>query len=172
MVGKKLLTSARVDADNSRPMTPSRDMFFAQLAVACTEVRRGFDRQTGMSQTRRQLLMILHEQGEVSHAAINRQLGIDGAAVTRLVKQLESDGLVARRLDPADNRFTLASLTPAADELVAELRAAHRSFQQRLLAGIDPGRQESVISVLETVLANLRALEADVQTTQSQKAGE
>jgi DNA-binding MarR family transcriptional regulator len=153
-------------------MTPSRDKFFAQLAVACTEVRRSFDRQTGMSQTRRQLLMILHEQGEVSHAALNRQLGIDGATVTRLVKQLESDGLVARRLDPADNRFTLASLTPAAEELVAELRAAHRIFQERLLADIDPGQQETVIEVLETVHANIRALQADDQTTQSKKAGE
>jgi DNA-binding MarR family transcriptional regulator len=150
-------------------MTPSRDTFFAQLAVACTEVRRSFDRQTGMSQTRRQLLMILHEQGEVSHAAINRQLGIDGATVTRLVKRLESDGLVARRLDPADNRFTLASLTPAAEELVAELRAAHRIFQERLLADIDAGQQETVIAVLETVQANIRALKADGRTTQSQR---
>jgi DNA-binding MarR family transcriptional regulator len=99
-------------------------------------------------------------------------LGIDGATVTRLVKRLESDGLVARRLDPADNRFTLASLTPAGEELVAELRAAHRIFQERLLADIDAGQQETVIAVLETVQANIRALQADVQTTPSQQAGE
>lgn len=65
--------------------------------------------------------------------------------------------------DPGDNRFTLASLTAAGEERVAELRAAHGEFQERLLAGIGRGDRKTVVRVLEQLRANLRALEADVQ---------
>ena len=64
-----------------------------------------------MSQTRRQLLALLSQIGEVSHATLQQQLAVDGATVTRLVKQFESAGVLSRRLDPQDNRYTLVSLT-------------------------------------------------------------
>jgi DNA-binding MarR family transcriptional regulator len=147
------------------------DTLFQELAAACTETRRSFDRQVGMSQARRQLLAVLLEEGEVSHARLHRQLRIDGATITRLVKRMESEGLVARRLDPADNRFTLASLTPAGERRVAELRAAHRTFQDRLLAGIDSGQQQTVVLVLEQLRANLRALEPDGQHDHGERTG-
>lgn len=92
------------------------------------------------------------------HAELQRRLGVDGASVTRLVKRLESQGTVARRLDPDGNRFTLASLTAAGEDLVAELRATHRAFQNRLLAGIAARDQETVVRVLERLRANIHAL--------------
>jgi DNA-binding MarR family transcriptional regulator len=119
-------------------MAPSLpETLFLELAVACADTRRCFDRYVGMSQAQRQLLAVLREDHEVSHATLQRRLGVDGATVTRLVKRLEADGAVTRRLDPADNRYTLASLTEAGERLVADLSAAHRRFQSRLLAGVD-----------------------------------
>jgi DNA-binding MarR family transcriptional regulator len=141
---------------------PSRqDTFFQQLAAACSESRRSFDGRAGMGQAQRHLLALLHEHGETSHAELQRRLGVDGATVTRLVKRLESQGTVARRLDPDDNRFTLASLTPSGEELVAELRATHRAFQSRLLTGVAARDQETVLRVLERLRANIRALQPE-----------
>jgi DNA-binding MarR family transcriptional regulator len=144
-------------------MPPQQEALFRQLAAACSESRRSFDRRVGRSQAQRQLLALLREQGELSHAELQRQLGVDGATVTRLVKRLESEGTVARRLDPGDNRFTLASLTSAGEALVAGLHAAHRAFQDRLLAGVDERDQETVVHVLERLRANIRALWPDVE---------
>jgi DNA-binding MarR family transcriptional regulator len=59
------------------------------------------------------VLAPLDQHGEVSHARLRRERSVDGAVVTRLVKRLEADGAVARRLDPDDNRFRLAPLRQA-----------------------------------------------------------
>jgi MarR family transcriptional regulator for hemolysin len=135
--------------------SPTDDAFFQVLTLTCGETRRGFDRHVGMSQPRRQLLAVLAEEREISHAALVKRLGVDGAAVTRLVKSLESQGAVARRLDPRDNRFTLASLTAAGEELVADLRSAHQRYEARLLAGISQDEMETVIDVLERIRTNI-----------------
>jgi DNA-binding MarR family transcriptional regulator len=135
------------------------ETLFLQLATTCADTRRCFDRHVGMTQSQRQLLAVLHDEHEVSHATLQQRLGVDGAAVTRLVKRLEADGAVARRLDPDDNRYTLASLTPAGEALVAELGTAHGRFQTRLLAGVDRADQEVVVRVLEQVRANVRAID-------------
>ena len=132
------------------------DEFFLELAQACSETRRAFDRSVGMGQARRQLLVVL-DDGEVSHAALAGHLGIDGAAVTRHVKALELAGFVRRRLDPADNRYTLASLTDRGRERVAELRAAHGRFQRQLLAGVDADDRRATVRALARVRANIRA---------------
>lgn len=142
---------------------PLAETLFLELAAACTDTRRCFDRYVGMTQAQRQLLAILHTEHEVTHATLQQRLGVDGAAVTRLVKRLEAEGTVARRLDPDDNRYTLASLTPAGETLVAELAAAHRRFQSRLLTGIDRADQEVVVRVLEQVRANVRAVQDDAE---------
>ena len=137
-------------------MTES-DQFFLELAQACSETRRAFDRSVGMGQARRQLLAALDDEGEVSHADLARRLGIDGAAVTRHVKALELAGFVRRRLDPDDNRYTLASLTGRGRERVAELRAAHGRFQRQLLAGVDADDRRAVVRALARVRTNIRA---------------
>jgi DNA-binding MarR family transcriptional regulator len=150
-------------------MSSPQETLFRHLGAVCSESRRSFDRRAGMGQAQRQLLALLHEQGEVRHAELQQQLGIDGAAVTRLVKRLESEGMVARRLDPDDNRFTLASLTRPGEALVAELRAAHRALQDRLLAGVDQRDQETVVRVLEQLRLNIRGLGPDVEPDAPQR---
>ena len=139
------------------------DTLFQQLASACSESRQAFDQHIGMSQIRRQLLTLLSEMGEVSHAALQQQLAVDGATITRLVKQFESDGVLSRRLDPQDNRYTLVSLTSSGQHIVAGLSAAHRLFQTQLLAGIPREEQEIVLRVLEHLRANIRAIQDESQ---------
>jgi DNA-binding MarR family transcriptional regulator len=89
---------------------------------------------------------------------LSRRLGVDGATVTRLVKQLESEDAVNRRLDPTDNRFTLVSLTENGRQTAIELQEARRQFQRRLLAGVPREEQKTVIRVLEQVRRNLEPI--------------
>jgi DNA-binding MarR family transcriptional regulator len=142
------------------------DTFFQHLASICSEIRQAFDHHVGMSQLRRQLLTLLSEIGEVSHATLQQQLATDGATITRLVKQFESEGVLSRRLDPQDNRYTLVSLTVSGQQIVAGLRAAHSLFQARLLAGIPKEEQEMVLRVLERLHDNIRALQDESQQQQ------
>jgi DNA-binding MarR family transcriptional regulator len=142
------------------------DTLFRYLAYACSEARQSFDQYVGMSQTRRQLLALLSEFGEVSHAALQQQLAVDGATITRLVKQFESQGVLTRRLDPQDNRYTLVSLTASGQQIVAELSAAHRQFQTRLLVGIPREEQEIMVRALQQLRTNIRTIQEMSQEQQ------
>lgn len=139
-------------------MAPLHETLFQELARASAEARRSFGLLTATSERRRQLMLLLYQDGEVSHATLQRQLDVDGATVTRLVKQIEAEGSIARRLDPADNRFTLVSLTDSGRELAAELFESRRRFQRNLLAGVGREEQKTVIRVLEQVRRNIEAL--------------
>lgn len=148
-------------------MASLQDALFQELARAGSEARRAFSLTSGTSERRRQLLPLLLEHGEVSHAELSRRLCVDGATVTRLVKQLEAEAAVNRRLDPADNRFTLVSLTESGNRTAIELNETRRQFQRRLLAGVSREEQKTVIRVLEQVRRNLEPIaRAEDQSTE------
>jgi len=137
-------------------MEAFEDRLFQQLAFACSEAKQTFAQQLGMSQARWQLLMLLERHGEISHATLQQQLSLDGATITRLVKQFEAEGTVRRRLDPQNNRYTLVSLTAAGQRIVAGLRETHRAFQTRLLDGISRQDQEILVRAIERLRTNIR----------------
>src|SRR5881392_2665454 len=76
---------------------------------------RLYESQFGMSQSRLMLLRELMQTGEMSQAELVQRLEMEGTLVTRFVKQMEGSGLLTRRSDPRDNRFTLVVLTPAGE---------------------------------------------------------
>jgi DNA-binding MarR family transcriptional regulator len=147
-------------------MDALEDTLFQQLAYACSESRQSFDQHIGMSQARRQLLTVVAHVGEISHAALQQRLALDGATITRLVKQFEAEGVLSRRLDPQDNRYTLVSLTASGQQIVAGLRAAHSQFQTQLLSGISREEQEMMVRLLQRLRANIRAIQ---ETSQEQE---
>lgn len=138
----------------------AEDTFFRELGGACAELRQAFARHVGMSPHRVQLLIRLRRDGETSHSELRRTLGIDGASVTRLVKEFEAEGLVGRRLDPADNRYTLSALTPAGERCAADLDRAHQAYQERLLDGVPPHQRDLVLDALRRVRANMTEQES------------
>ncbi|WP_432836497.1 MarR family winged helix-turn-helix transcriptional regulator [Dactylosporangium sp. CA-092794] len=133
----------------------AEDEFFREIGGACAELRQAFARHVGLSAQRVQVLVRLRRDGETSHSDLRQALAIDGASVTRLVKEFEAEGLVRRRLDPADNRYTLAALTPTGERAADELVRSHRSYQERLLDGVPAGERETVLRVLRRIRANV-----------------
>lgn len=142
-----------------RQETP-QDRFFRELGGTCTELRQAFAQHVGSSAHRVQALMRLWRDGETSHSRLRQTLGIDGASVTRLIKELEAEGLARRRLDPTDNRYTLAALSSAGERVAADLEQSHQRYQERLLAGVTEQDQEIVLHVLRRVRANLTTEES------------
>ena len=136
------------------------DTLFQQLADACAASRQAFLQHIGISQPRIRLLSVLARLGDISHAALQEHLGLDGATITRLVKQFEAEGMVRRRLDPHNNRYTLVSLTPSGHQVVTELQTAHLAFQRRLLDGISPADQDAMLRALARLQTNMRTMHA------------
>lgn len=136
----------------------SEDRFFHELGGTCAVLRQAFARHVGMSAQQVRVLIRLRREGETSHSDLRQALGIDGASVTRLVKELEAAELVGRRLDPADNRYTLAALTPAGERVAADLERSHQAYQERLLDGVTAQEQEIVLDALRRIRANVTEL--------------
>ncbi|MEV6862502.1 MarR family winged helix-turn-helix transcriptional regulator [Streptosporangium subroseum] len=139
----------------------SEDRFFHQLTGAYAEVRQAFARHVGMSRPRLQVLMRLWRDGETSHSDLRRILSLDGASVTRLIKEFEGEGMINRRIDPEDNRYTLARLTPEGERVAAELAHAHQAYQVRLLDGVTGEEQEIVLRALDRLRVNVERIERD-----------
>ena len=98
---------------------------------------------------------------ELSQAELQKRLGVDGAVVTRLVKQLEAKGLITRRPDPLDNRFTLVTLTEHAYGLAEEKFDQRNKLQTTLMHGIDSQDIECLQGVLAHMRKNAKNLLAD-----------
>jgi DNA-binding MarR family transcriptional regulator len=107
-----------------------------QIARTYYELLPAFERHVGMSKARWQVIILLWREGELSQAVLQQRIKVDGAAITRQVKQLEEEGLVLRRADPHDNRFTLVSLTDTGRQLAESMVGKRESFEALATAGI------------------------------------
>ncbi|MDR3588945.1 MAG: MarR family transcriptional regulator [Negativicutes bacterium] len=106
------------------------------------------------------LYMHLLTVKELSQAELQKRMGVDGAVITRLVKQLEAKGLVVRRPDPADNRFTLVTLTEKASRMAEQKLDRRRKLVEVLTRGIADEDVECLKHVLTQVRQNAQDLTA------------
>lgn len=114
----------------------SADSFMQVLARTYHGIAAAFEREAGVSQARLQILANLRLQDELSQAQLQQRLDVDGAAITRQVKQLEAEGLVLRRSSPADQRFTLVALTAQGRRLAEQVVRKRDAFEARLHDGL------------------------------------
>lgn len=134
------------------------DAFLFEQRAAMRAAKMAFQRRVGISETRLHALGILYRFGELSQAELQRRLDVDGAAVTRQVKQLEAEGLLSRRVDPADNRFTLVTLTLEGKERLRELARAARAFMATSLEGVSAEDLACMRRAMARMRANLEKM--------------
>jgi DNA-binding MarR family transcriptional regulator len=103
-------------------------------------------------------ILVLHElmhAGEISQRELQQRLGIEGALMTRFVKQMEAAGLITRRVDPKDNRFTLVTLAPAGQQMLQKMMALKEEFEAQLVEGLSEEERTSLVRTLKHVQDNL-----------------
>lgn len=89
--------------------------------------------------------------GEERQNVIAERLGVEAMTLSAYVDRLEARGLVERRPDPADRRAKLVRLTPAADEVLAEVRALGAALREELSERLPDGEWPRLIASLKTV---------------------
>ncbi|WP_035054238.1 MarR family winged helix-turn-helix transcriptional regulator [Carnobacterium pleistocenium] len=85
-----------------------------QIKIANQELTSKFEKVTGFSLTRYELMMMLKETGKCSQKEIQHRLGIDSAAVTRHLKILEEKEYVTRERNKENNREFFVEITQKA----------------------------------------------------------
>jgi DNA-binding MarR family transcriptional regulator len=125
------------------------------------DMARAFARRVGMSLSRMEVLHELMHADEISQAELARRLDMEGALLTRFVKQMEADGLVTRRVDPTDNRFTLVRLAPAGQAALEKMDALGEAFGSQLLEGLSAAELESLVRAMKRIWGNLARMEQE-----------
>ena len=143
--------------DRSQPTGQPEETVLQQITRTYYELLPAFERHMGVTRARWHLLKQLFSEAQLSQTALQQRAGVDGAAVTRQMKQLEEAGIVTRWVDPRDNRFTLVALTTEGRQLVARLMERRALFEAHVMAGIDPSEIAIIQRGLRRVRANLAA---------------
>lgn len=113
----------------------------------------GFSRKVGMPGSRLALMRMLAVSGPESGVMdLARKLGINAAAVTRQVKEMEREGLVLRRPDPGDGRRSYVRLSPKGLEVFEEIHDRSHELERSLSSIVSADE----VRVATAVLAKLR----------------
>jgi len=108
--------------------------------------------RTGVSPNQFLVLMALAETGPVCQQFLAGVIGIDPRNIVPILDSLEARGLLSRETDPADRRRRVIELTPAGQQIVAELSALGEQTERELLAPVPPADRESLRRMLRIVL--------------------
>jgi DNA-binding MarR family transcriptional regulator len=84
-------------------------------------------------------------------------LGVTRAAITKLLVGLEQNGLIERRLDPADRRAWHITLTTAARTLLEEILPPHFQQIRHIMSALTREEQDQLITLLLKLDAHLLA---------------
>jgi len=115
-----------------------------------------FERCTGISASRYELLYQLYNTEEINQSTLQKAVNIDGAAITRHIKQLEADGMVARRRNPDDNRVIFVSLTDEGRKKIIEYRKENMGFVEQMLHDFSPEEMDALSDMLNRMQTNIR----------------
>lgn len=110
-------------------------------------------RIVGISASRLALIRLLAIElpKETGIMEIARRLGINAAAVTRLVKEMEEQKWVKRRTDPADGRRSSVSLTARGQRQFRRLHERMHEFERSISERLKKKDIETTIDVLSGI---------------------
>ena len=119
-----------------------------------------FSRQVGMPASRVALMRLLSENrfDNIGVMEIARFLGVNAAAVTRQVKEMESEELVDRVADTRDGRRSYVRLTSEGLRVFEQLHERAHQFEQELGSLINSEDIATAVRVLSQLRVALESL--------------
>ncbi|WP_414839119.1 MarR family winged helix-turn-helix transcriptional regulator [Carnobacterium sp. TMP28] len=126
---------------------------FYKIKVSNQETTSFFEKETGFSLTRYEIMLFLKENGKCLQSQIQSELKIDRSAVTRHLKILEEKNYVTRERNEQNNREIFVCLTEKANSDLDCCEKKHNALQQPLNISLNTKEAEQ-LSYLLTKLLN------------------
>jgi DNA-binding MarR family transcriptional regulator len=122
------------------------------MLLTYRELLRRLTVETGLSGAQFEVLRELAlADGRSTVSALSRELGVDPAAVSRLVASLEQLGLVSRVSDDRDGRRRPVVLTADGSRLMVAFHTDAHKRESALTAALDPQSIETAMQVLHAL---------------------
>ena len=137
-----------------RELVESTTFLLKRLGWAVKDRTFAAFEEAGESPYHYSILAVLEESARETQATIADALGYDRSWLVGLLDELEEDGSIERRRDPADRRRHLVSLKPAGRKKLARLRAISQQVEEAFFAGIEPAKREALHALLRELAAH------------------
>lgn len=112
-----------------------------------------------MTASRFALMRLLADAGaDVGVMDLSRQLGINAAAVTRQVQELEHEGFIRRRADPMDGRRSYIRLSPKGQRQLDKLLECSHEFERSLSSVLSAAEMANATIVLKKLRSFVEGL--------------
>ena len=133
----------------------------ARLRLAVVRLSRQIRQhaRSGVTPSQLSALSTLDRHGPMRLADLADHEGIARSTTTRLVRQLEDDGLITRTPDPSDGRCAIVTLTEGGHALLTDARERAQAFLVERVAALPDltsGRVEAVAAALERIAERTR----------------
>ncbi len=119
-----------------------------------------FSRQVGMPASRLALMRLIAacDSEDIGIMEIARRLAVNAAAVTRLVKEMESEGLVDRIADARDGRRSYVRLSSEGFRVFEQIHERAHEFERELGALVSSEDMATAVRVLSRLREALEGL--------------
>jgi len=112
--------------------------------------------RVGQSQARWGTLYWINVYGDsLNQTELAGRIGVEQQTLGRVLRDLQSEGLIERVPSKHDQRAKVIRLTRAADPVMRQIAAIQESVRRKLLSGIDPKDLGTCMSVFAAILANM-----------------
>jgi DNA-binding MarR family transcriptional regulator len=130
-------------------MSALSHLFRAQLRHA-----PGLD-ASGLAPFQAKVLMVIDRRPDTTPRQLADHSGRDKAQVARVLKDLESRGLITRHPDPTDGRVSRLALTETGARAVEALCHRRQAIAEQMLSEVSEDEQAALIKTLEKMRAAL-----------------
>ncbi|TGD72567.1 MarR family transcriptional regulator [Mangrovimicrobium sediminis] len=124
-----------------------------QFKVRCHQAVRESGLDLGGMHVR--MLQVIDEEPQCTANRLCQRSGRDKAQITRLVKELERQGLVKRSPHPTDGRSQVLQLTGRAKRLVGRVREVEQDVERQYVEGLSERELAAFVATGRKMLDNV-----------------
>jgi DNA-binding MarR family transcriptional regulator len=114
-------------------------------------------KRSGINLARWRVLAVLQDNGRMNISQIVERTLIEQPTVSRIVDQLEREGLAFREICDEDSRFVQVMLTAAGENAFKEIYPTATKHQEQALQNFTKQEIETLIGFLERIQDNIEA---------------
>lgn len=123
-----------------------------QLKLVNQEMTSIFEKETGVSLTRYELMLFLKDHGPCSQMVLQNALKIDSAAVTRHLKILEEQKYVVRERNAENKREVFVQMTEQAKQAIQDCEANSGSLHTIFDTALTEVEEEQLFFLLSKLI--------------------
>ncbi|MDH6286248.1 MarR family winged helix-turn-helix transcriptional regulator [Rhodococcus opacus] len=131
------------DGEYAHDSSPTLLYAIKQVELAIRSHMDALLRPMGITALQYTALTVLRRRDGLSSAELARNSFVTAQTMGEMLSALERRGLVTRRVDPANRRRMLTSLTPEALDLLAEYDTSICGLEEQMLADMSVRQREA-----------------------------